>query len=259
MPISDRTRKILWGRSGNRCAICRRALVAEPTPDDPAAVIGDECHIVARSPGGPRAGTPVGDPDAEDNLILLCRVDHKRVDDQPGYFTADRLRTLKLAHETWVHATLSASPPLSLPVRVRRRHSRPATLHLAAGGGELLSLMVGATAYDFDNDDLRTEEEVEVVSSFLQSLHDYGEIGDDLGSGGRVEARFELGRLLDAVTEAGFFVYVGSIEHVLEGGVAPPAPWPVAAVRVKRAEDVLVAAVDAVQRERQDAVGPPAS
>ena len=225
--------------------------------DDPAAVVGDECHIVARSPGGPRAGSIDGDADAEPNLILLCRVDHKRVDDQPNYFTVERLSAIKLAHEAWVHATLSSQPPFHLPVRVRRRDQRPASLHLATGGGELLNLVLGATAYDFDNDDLKSEEEVEVVSSLLQSLHDYGEIGDELGSGGRVEARFEIGKLLDAVIQAGFLVYIGRIQHVLEGGVAPPTPWPIATVRIKRAEDVLAAAVDAVQSEHQQAAAAP--
>lgn len=250
MSISDRTRKILWGRSGNRCAICRRPLVAEQTPDDPAAVVGDECHIAARSPQGPRAGNAEGKLDSEDNLILLCRVDHKRVDDQPNYFTAQRLRALKLAHETWVHTALSSQPPHSLPLRLRRRDHRPASLRLATGGAELLALILGATACDFDSDDLTTEGEVEVVSSLLQSLHDYGEIGDDLESGDRVKARFELGKLLDAVLEAGFFVYIGRIEHVLEGGVVPPAPWPIATVRVKRAENVLIAAIEGEQEKQ---------
>ena len=89
------------------------------------------------------------------------------------------------------------------------------------------------------------------MGDVLQSLHDYGEIGDELEAGDRVRARFELGKLLDALTEAGFLVYIGRVEHVLEGGVAPPSPWPIATARVKRAEDVLMAAVEAVQRESQ--------
>jgi uncharacterized protein (DUF983 family) len=249
MPISDRTRKILWARSGNRCAVCRHPLVAQATPDDPAALVADECHIVARSPGGPRAGS-AGNTDSEDNLILLCRVDHKRVDDQPHYFTVERLRAIKLAHEAWVHATLSSQPPQHLPVRIRRRDTRPTSLHLATGGGDLLNLVLVADAYDFDNDDLKSEEEVQLVSEFLQTLHDYAEIGDDLEPGGQVEARFELGKMLEALTEGGFFVYVGSVNHVLEGGVAPPFPWSVATLRVKRAEDVLTAALELGQKEQ---------
>jgi hypothetical protein len=51
MGISDRTRKILWGRSGNRCALCRRELVEEGTAVDAESVVGDECHIIGEKPG----------------------------------------------------------------------------------------------------------------------------------------------------------------------------------------------------------------
>jgi len=34
MTITDHDRKLLWGRSGNRCAICRRLLVVERTEAD---------------------------------------------------------------------------------------------------------------------------------------------------------------------------------------------------------------------------------
>ncbi|TYB43958.1 tetratricopeptide repeat protein [Actinomadura chibensis] len=111
MSISDKDRKILWGRSGNRCAMCRRILVAERTPVDDDAIVGEEAHIGARSPGGPRFGE--GRPDAVDgyeNLILLCGIDHKKVDDQFQHYTAARLRAIKSEHEAWVERTLGAVP-----------------------------------------------------------------------------------------------------------------------------------------------------
>lgn len=123
--ISDKDRKILWGRSGNRCAMCRRVLVAARTATDDEAVVGDEAHIAARSPGGPRFGEcPVHATDRYENLILLCRVDHKVVDDQPRYYTAEHLRRLKADHEEWVNRLLSdpalehrpaSTPPRQLP------------------------------------------------------------------------------------------------------------------------------------------------
>jgi hypothetical protein len=64
-------------------------------------VIGQEAHIVARSPGGPRAGQ-IADPDGYDNLILLCSKDHKRIDDQEGFFTVEYLKSMKLAHSIWI-------------------------------------------------------------------------------------------------------------------------------------------------------------
>ena len=39
MAITDRTRKFLWGRSGNRCAIGNNELVVDATPNDDKSVI----------------------------------------------------------------------------------------------------------------------------------------------------------------------------------------------------------------------------
>ncbi|MFJ5993165.1 hypothetical protein [Lentzea sp. NPDC092896] len=76
-------------------------------------MVGDEAHIAARSPGGPRHGQcPPGLVDDYSNLILLCRVDHKRVDDQPGHFTVALLRRRKAEHEAWVERLLAARPTL---------------------------------------------------------------------------------------------------------------------------------------------------
>jgi hypothetical protein len=57
MSISTKTRKMLWGRSGNRWAHpdCRQELVADGTGTDDESLIGDECHIVAKCQNGPEA------------------------------------------------------------------------------------------------------------------------------------------------------------------------------------------------------------
>jgi hypothetical protein len=100
MSITDRTRKILWVKAGGRCSICRVQLVTEATEVDDPSVFGEEAHVVAQSPNGPRAGD-VADVDAYDNLILLCRKHHKQIDDQVAYFTVERLRSIKREHEGW--------------------------------------------------------------------------------------------------------------------------------------------------------------
>jgi hypothetical protein len=101
--VSERTRKILWVEAGGRCAICQRQLLAPGTETDDPSVFGEEAHIVARSPGGPRAGDIHPDRlDHHDNLILTCREHHKQIDDQPNHYTVDRLRQIKQAHNEWV-------------------------------------------------------------------------------------------------------------------------------------------------------------
>ena len=111
MSITDRTRKLLWGRSGSRCAWCRAGLIAEATPQDRESVVGEECHIVSPKPGGPRhtPEVPANQIDAYPNLILLCAVHHKLVDGQSEEFTADILRQLKEKHELWVRDSLDTA------------------------------------------------------------------------------------------------------------------------------------------------------
>jgi tetratricopeptide (TPR) repeat protein len=108
MSISDRTRKILWGRSGNRCAYCRRELVEEGTVFSGESVVGDEAHIIGEKPTASRGEFGVGrsDLDEYDNLILLCKVHHKLVDDQPETHTVEGLHEMKDRHERWVRETL---------------------------------------------------------------------------------------------------------------------------------------------------------
>lgn len=110
MAITERSRKMLWGRSAAICAFpdCPRCLIAEATPDDPDAVIGQECHIVAQAAGGPRAdaGYDAAQLDDYTNLILLCRDHHGLVDAQPNTYTVETLQEYKRAHEAGVRDRL---------------------------------------------------------------------------------------------------------------------------------------------------------
>ena len=101
--ISVHVRRRLWAMSGHICAcpICGDALTLENATDGNISTVGQECHINAVSPNGPRPfpeGT-VTDPNAYDNWILLCPTHHKIVDDDPITYTADILRQWKRDRE----------------------------------------------------------------------------------------------------------------------------------------------------------------
>ncbi len=106
MTVSLKTHKILWARSGGKCAICKNDLVIDPTDlnDDPS-IVGDEAHIIARSESFTRGDYDSLSPEKRDhysNLILLCKTHHKQIDDQPATFTVDKLREIKAQHEAEV-------------------------------------------------------------------------------------------------------------------------------------------------------------
>lgn len=107
---TDRTLKLLWGRAAGRCAVpeCRVELFAEATDYDPIVVIGDIAHVNAAADDGPRAepGLTPAERNAYENLILLCKNCHTRIDGQPGANAVAHLHAMKHAHEDWVRASL---------------------------------------------------------------------------------------------------------------------------------------------------------
>jgi hypothetical protein len=108
--ITDRTRKMLWGRSGGVCAICKKQLIEDVELSDNPSVLGQECHIVgeenaAKSPRGLNP-MPLDQRNLFDNLILLCRDHHKIIDDQPDKYTIEEIHRIKNEHIIWVRQTL---------------------------------------------------------------------------------------------------------------------------------------------------------
>lgn len=110
MSISLRTQKMLWGRAANRCNFpnCRIELVIDATETDDEALVGDACHMVGDSEKGPRGNSDLSsvERDKYANLILLCKVHHKIVDDQRETFTVEKLKEIKTNHEKWVRDSL---------------------------------------------------------------------------------------------------------------------------------------------------------
>jgi HNH endonuclease len=111
MAITDKTRKLLWGRSGRSCAFCKCDLFIDATAESEESVVGDECHIVSGQVEGPRYD-PTFRADLIDhvsNLLLLCKVHHKMVDDQYETYTTEVLRKIKADHEHWVRLAMVAA------------------------------------------------------------------------------------------------------------------------------------------------------
>ena len=109
MGISIKTHKMLWGRSGNKCAICKMDLAEDITETDDYSILGEEAHIVAREENGPRGKSPLT-LDARDkyaNLLLLCQKHHKIVDDHEDQYPVEKLNEIKNEHVKWVQSSLN--------------------------------------------------------------------------------------------------------------------------------------------------------
>ncbi len=255
MPVTDRTRKILWARSGNRCAICRCSLVLEATDADREALVGDECHIVAASPTGPRGGFTVDDVDGYNNLILLCKTDHKRIDDQVLEFPVERLRAMKREHERWAQGQPTFHrPKIRIYKAPSERDGIPVVL--VPDGSVLLDIIGGCMAGHYKSEPARTRAETEMLSRFLQNVQDWNDLLDDIEVGGRVRAEFDLTEAIGELLEAGFVVYAGRVERTLDCD-GERSPWPCSFVSVVRLENARrqepAVRVDSVETARSEA------
>lgn len=231
MAITSETRKRLWGRSGNRCAKCRAELVRPDEEELPGALIGEEAHIVARSPGGPRYA-PL-DPtarDGYDNLILLCANDHTEVDAQPGRHTPDSLRTLKRRHELWVRARLHDDGCGTEPGQTLAT--------LTESGDELWELLDEVLGWQVGMPTELTTAEEDLIDTAMQTITDWGEISTDVRAQGFRsvrDAKRSLQAELDELARSGFLLLAGRREGVFGGGALT---GPVAVLEVVRPADL---------------------
>jgi len=222
MAITDKTRKRLWGRSGNRCARCKHLVV------DDESVVGEECHIISPRSNGPRhdPSYPQEKLDSQENLILLCRVDHKIIDDQYESYTVDILRQMKATHEKWVSQKL-----VDKPLKMRSLNP-PDYLKRLTTGKEVLNLVTHAYALKTRSDELKSQEEVTLVGSFIQNMQDVLDIPEYIGE----QEAFDLNRTLEELECAGFFVFGAREVALLEGGNGPDLDFPIAILEVLRAD-----------------------
>ena len=203
MPITDRTRKLLWGRAGNRCAICRTELSIVPIEGN-TALVGEECHIAAQSEGGPRfiPTLPQNARDDYRNLILLCATHHAEIDQRLDVFSIEKLNEIKATHELWVQHRLDIKLK-----EASENCASPDYLPRVFDGQGLLAIIGSRHAFDFQHDDPQNEEEVDALSSFFQACQDVGDIWDDLDAGARVRTRFEFSGEIRKLEELGFWLF----------------------------------------------------
>ena len=209
---------------------------------DDESVVGEECHIISPRPDGPRhdPSYPPDHLDSYKNLILLCRVHHKMVDDQSDTYTADILRQKKADHQSWASAKLKDTTDPK-PLRVRRTKQGAPTFVRLTTGKEVLDLVIGACAGSMDHDELMSQQEVDLVGGFLDAAKDWGEMYDQLEPSHKVQAAFNLTCSLKELEEAGFFVFGGREVRVIEGGYEGPSNWPIVTLRVlRKSNDAII-------------------
>jgi hypothetical protein len=214
-------------------------LVIDETDLDSESVVGEECHIISALPKGPRfdENYPQDKIDDISNLILLCRIHHKQIDDQYETYTRPLLTSIKENHENWVESKLKDHESIP-PVRIKRyRDKIPAQLPPITSGRDLLNLASHChSSYQTFPDDL-SEEEVEQVGHFLQNLRDWADLSGDIEPLDQVRAAKSLDDDIKGLLASGFIVFAAIEKQTLVGGVGGPSDFRALHITVARESD----------------------
>jgi hypothetical protein len=214
-------------------------LVIERTIGDEESLVGEECHINSRQNLGPRHKENDINHNEYDNLILLCRVHHKIVDDQVNEYTEDNLREIKNKHELWVKDCLEKGTVK--PIRLRNVEGEKLEfLYRIYSGKQLFNIIAEACGSYTDHPDPENEHEVALFSDFLQNISDWSDLSGDLQASERVRAKFDLSRALKELEEEGFWVFGNIEKKILEGGVGAPQKWNMAHIQIVRNDSPLI-------------------
>lgn len=109
MDISRKDAKLLWSRAAGLCSICKAELTYDTSSINSSLLIGQQAHIVAEQPNGPRGKSilSVQERNSYHNLILLCSEHHIKIDNCVEDYPAEKLYLIKSRHELWVKENLS--------------------------------------------------------------------------------------------------------------------------------------------------------
>lgn len=230
MAITDKTRKLLWGRSGNRCAICRIELVHDKE-NNINLNVGEECHVVSSRALGPRH-RQLEHYDTYENLLLLCRNHHTEIDQNVIKYPEKELERIKALHEQWIKETIDKNLG-------RENDGPPEFLVRLTSGKQVVDIINSVYGYRFDHDELRTNDEAEKVGNFLDVLKEWGDCADLMDSTDFAKLGIDLQADINELEQMGFFVFGFKTKEKTAYGM-----WDIATIRVTRHDNPTIIKID---------------
>ena len=194
MSISSTTRKILWARSGNRCAICSNELVKDQFGT--TTISGEECHIVSSKERGPRHRA-MPDYDIIENLILLCQEHHKMIDENPNRFSEAILQQIKEVHESKMRTD-------------SKKDEQPSILLAKADHvTDIIRCLNDAEQYATDYPKDR-EEDYSLFATFLDLVNNFDVIDDKYDEFGKIDI---MNPVFKELSNRGYVIVCGKKEN----------------------------------------------
>lgn len=229
MAISDKTRKFLWAKSGNRCAICKTELITGTDASEEFNV-GEECHIVSSKKGGPRHLLNLQDYNNYENLLLLCRNHHKEIDELVDTYSEEILRYMKGNHENWVSKAIANAIQDD-------KAEKPKFLMRITSGKELLSIINEAHGYNTDYNQLKDRAEAEYIGGIIQTFIDFGDICGMIEAYDKVQIGYDLQILLNELEDKGYYVFGERNPNTMLPHISGTDKWTVATLVIRKKEN----------------------
>ena len=113
MKVRIPVQRVLFARSGGRCAKCRTAVTQDDATSVTPIAIGIVAHIAGKKPESARYDKKmtIDERRSYNNLIILCSNCHTLVDKQVKFYSVKKLHKMKEDHEKWVTRTLKENIP----------------------------------------------------------------------------------------------------------------------------------------------------
>lgn len=110
-------------------------------------------------------------------------------------------------------------------------------------GNELFALMGTTHAFAFHNDSVESSEVNDLIADFLQELHDWCDIWDEIGPGERVRTAHEYTNRIKELEDKGLWVFAGKSKKYYSLG-EKSTPLNVCAVYVLKSTNPEIVTID---------------
>lgn len=110
-------------------------------------------------------------------------------------------------------------------------------------GTQLFSFFGATHAYQFSNDELDDDAKVDIVGSFLQELHDWGDLWDEIEPAERVRVSHDFTKRIAELEQLGLWVFAGRTRRKIAAGEKLPT-FNVLVVQVHRSDNPTIIKID---------------
>src|SRR5690606_37928626 len=104
-------------------------------------------------------------------------------------------------------------------------------------GKELLNIIEGAHAFSYDYDNIEKEEELRIISSFLDDVYDCGDLAYELGPGADLKIEYDFTKDIETLSKYGLSVFGGRKVEIFEKEDGKISDWITAIIKVLHANN----------------------